>query len=99
ILENIEFQFGLAKNGIQFEEKLNIFLSLVLKKLADPHEIVRKKAIDIFNHINKRMTKTVKLPWDSLVKLACSENFMDSPMLKNFTIMYLEKAYDRLNEK
>ncbi|CAG8783073.1 6645_t:CDS:2, partial [Racocetra fulgida] len=53
----------------------------------------------ISNHISKRITKNVKLPWDSLIKIVCSENFMDSALVKNFTIMYLKKAYDRLNEK
>ncbi|CAG8746752.1 9223_t:CDS:2, partial [Racocetra persica] len=99
LLEKIEFQFGFAENNDQFEEKLKIFLSPVLKKLASPHENVRKKVIDIFNHINKRMTKTVNLPWNSLAEIVCSENFMDSTLVKNFTIMYLRKAYDRLTEK
>lgn len=45
------------------------------------------------------MTKTVKLPWDSLAELVCSENFMSSTLVKNFTIMYLKKAYERLTEK
>ncbi|CAG8584926.1 16788_t:CDS:2, partial [Gigaspora margarita] len=43
LLENIEFQFVLAENEVQFEEKLKNFLSHVLKQLASPHEIVRKK--------------------------------------------------------
>ncbi|CAG8514857.1 9981_t:CDS:10, partial [Dentiscutata heterogama] len=95
LLEYIEFQFGFAENEVQFEEMLEKFLSLVLKKLASPYEI----AIDILNHINKRMTKTVKFPWNSLNELVCSENFMNSALVKNFTIIYLKKAYDRLTEK
>ncbi|CAG8745715.1 11435_t:CDS:2, partial [Gigaspora margarita] len=99
LLENIELQFCLAENEVQFEEKLKIFLSPVLKKLASPNEIVRKKVIEILNHIKKRMTNTVKLPWNSLIEIVHSDNFMNSTLVKNFTILYLKTAYDRLTEK
>ncbi|CAG8491456.1 23295_t:CDS:10 [Gigaspora margarita] len=99
LLEKIEFHLAFAENEVQFEEKLQIVLSTVLEKLASSHEIVQRKAISILNHINKRMSKTVKLPWDSLVELVFSVNFMNSAFVKNFTIMYLKKAYDSLTEK
>ncbi|RIB22785.1 proteasome stabiliser ECM29 [Gigaspora rosea] len=99
LLENIEIQFVLAENEVQFEKKITYFLSHVLKELASPHEIVRKKAIEILNHIKKRMSKTVKLPWNLLAELVCSENFMQFTLLKNFTIVFLKTAYDRLTEK
>ncbi|CAG8615011.1 927_t:CDS:10 [Gigaspora margarita] len=98
-IQKIEIQFCFAKNDTQFEEKLDCFLSTILKMLANPHEVERKKAINMCNHISKRMTKTVKLPWNSLVELVHSENFMNSILFKNFTIMYLKKAYDCLTEK
>ncbi|KAF0475798.1 ARM repeat-containing protein [Gigaspora margarita] len=99
LLENIEIQFVRAENEVQFEEKLKIFLSHVLKELASPHEIERKKAIEILNNIKKRMTKAVKLPWNLLAELVCSENFMRFTLVKNFTIVFLKMAYDRLTEK
>ncbi|CAG8536273.1 15292_t:CDS:10, partial [Gigaspora margarita] len=99
LLENIEIQFVFAENEVQFEEKLKIFLSHVLKEFASPHEIVQKRAIEILNHIKKRMTKAVKLPWDLLAELVCSENFMRFTLVKNFTIVFLKMAYDRLTEK
>ncbi|CAG8797487.1 22600_t:CDS:10, partial [Gigaspora margarita] len=99
LLENIEIQFVRAENEVQFEEKLKIFLSHVLKELASPHEIERKKAIEILNHIKKRMTKAVKIPWNLLAELVCSENFMRFTLVKNFTIVFLKMAYDRLTEK
>ncbi|KAF0342510.1 ARM repeat-containing protein [Gigaspora margarita] len=99
LLEKIEFHLGFAENEVQFEEKLQIVLSTVLEKLASSHEIVQRKAISILNHISKRMSKTVKLPWDSLVELVFSVNFMNSAFVKNFTMMYLKKAYESLTEK
>ncbi|KAF0561749.1 ARM repeat-containing protein [Gigaspora margarita] len=99
LLENIELQFCLAENEVQFEEKLKIFLSPVLKKLATPNVIVREKVIEILNHFKKRMTNTVKLPWNSLVEIIYSDNYMNSTLVKNFTILYLKMAYDRLTEK
>ncbi|KAF0459896.1 ARM repeat-containing protein [Gigaspora margarita] len=98
-LENIEFLLGLAENEVQFEEKLKIVLFSVLEKLANSHGIVQEKAINILNHINKRMTKTVKLPWDSLVEHVFSVNFINSVFVENFAIMYLKKAYEGLTEK
>ncbi|KAF0459893.1 ARM repeat-containing protein [Gigaspora margarita] len=44
------------------------------------------------------MSKTVKLPWDSLVEHVFSVNFMNSVLDKNFATMYLKKAYDGLTE-
>ncbi|KAF0364781.1 ARM repeat-containing protein [Gigaspora margarita] len=46
LLENIEFHLGFAENNVQFEEKLKIFLSPVIEKLASSHEIVQIKAYD-----------------------------------------------------
>ncbi|KAF0437381.1 ARM repeat-containing protein [Gigaspora margarita] len=97
--EKIEFHLGFAESDVQFEEKLQIILSPVLEKLASSHEIVQRKAISILIHVNKRMSKTVKLPWDSLVELVFSVNFMNSVFVKNITMMYLKKAYDSLTEK
>ncbi|CAG8560528.1 38002_t:CDS:2, partial [Gigaspora margarita] len=99
LLEKIELQFCLAENEVQFEEKLKIFLGPVLKKLASPHEIVRKKVIEILNHIKKRMTNTVKFPWNSLIEIVHSDNFINSTLVKNFIIVYLKTAYDHLTEK
>ncbi|RIB13601.1 hypothetical protein C2G38_2197380 [Gigaspora rosea] len=45
------------------------------------------------------MTNTVKLPWNSLIEIVYSDNFMNSTLVKNFTIVYLKMAYDRLTEK
>ncbi|CAG8478564.1 8345_t:CDS:10 [Dentiscutata erythropus] len=45
------------------------------------------------------MTKAVKLPWNLLAELVYSENFMRSTLVKNFTIVFLKMAYDRLTEK
>ncbi|KAF0536892.1 ARM repeat-containing protein [Gigaspora margarita] len=99
LLENIEFRFGFAENNVQFEEMVEKFSRLVLRKLASSYENVRNKAINICNHINKRMTKTVKLPWNSLIEIVCSENLMDSALVKHIIIMYLRMAYERLTEK
>ncbi|CAG8449029.1 3998_t:CDS:2, partial [Dentiscutata erythropus] len=114
-LEYIEIQFAYAENDFQFEEKLTKFLSHVLKELASPHEIARKKgktikmmisdmafmiyAMEILNHIKKRMTKAIKLPWNLLAELVYSENFMRSALVKNFTIVFFKMAYDCLTEK
>jgi proteasome component ECM29 len=54
----------------------------------------------ILAHINKRVRpKTnIKLPLVSLLDL-CTEKVTKSIFVKNFGIMYLEMAYDRLTEE
>ncbi|KAF0459895.1 ARM repeat-containing protein [Gigaspora margarita] len=99
LLEKIEFHLGFAENEVQFEAKLKIVLGPVIEKLASSHEVVQRKAINILNHINKRMSETVKIPWDSLVELVFSTKFMNSVFVKNFTMMYFKKAHGSLTEK
>lgn len=57
--------------------------------------------MSILAHINKRVRpKTnIKLPLASLLDLVCTEEVTKSIFVKNFGIMYLEMAYDRLTEE
>ncbi|CAG8556325.1 12390_t:CDS:10, partial [Acaulospora morrowiae] len=101
LLENVELRFALAETDVQLEKTLNIFLSPVLLKLASPHEEVRKKVIDVLTHINKRVRpkNDIKLPLIPLIDLVCTEKVTKSAFVKNFAIMYLEMAYNRLTEE
>jgi len=55
----------------------------------------------ILTHINKRVRpKTnIKLPLVPLLDLVCTDKVTKSKFVKNFGIMYLEMAYDRLTEE
>ncbi|CAG8551871.1 6468_t:CDS:10 [Diversispora eburnea] len=101
LLENVELRFALAETDAQLEKTLTIFLSPVLIKLGSPHEAVRSKVMNVLSHINKRIrSKTnIKLPLTPLIDLVCTENVTKSPFVKNFAIMYLEMAYERLTEE
>jgi hypothetical protein len=57
--------------------------------------------MSILAHINKRVrSKTnIKLPLASLLDLVCTEKVTKSMFVKNFGIVYLEMAYDRLTEE
>ncbi len=57
--------------------------------------------MSILTHINKRIrSKTnIKLPLVPLLDLVCTEKVTKSIFVKNFGIMYLEMAYDRLTEE
>ncbi|CAB4480178.1 ARM repeat-containing protein [Rhizophagus irregularis] len=101
LLENVELRFALAETDQQLEKTLNIFLSPVLLKLESPHEVVKTKVMSILAHINKRVRpKTnIKLPLVPLLDLVCTEKVTKSIFVKNFGIMYLEMAYDRLTEE
>lgn len=57
--------------------------------------------MNVLSHINKRIrSKTnIKLPLTPLIDLVCTENVTRSSFVKNFAIMYLEMAYERLTEE
>ncbi|GBC07937.1 hypothetical protein RclHR1_00780017 [Rhizophagus clarus] len=101
LLENVELRFAIAETDQQLEKTLNIFLSPVLLKLESPHEVVKTKVMSILAHINKRVRpkSNIKLPLVPLLDLVCTEKVTKSIFVKNFGIMYLEMAYDRLTEE
>ncbi|KAF9098763.1 hypothetical protein BGX23_005338 [Mortierella sp. AD031] len=96
LLDNVELRFALAESDAQLEKTLNTFLCPVLLKLASPAENVRAKVVSILTHINKRVRPkpVIKLPVTSLLQQFSSNS---SVLVKNFTLIYIEMGYERLN--
>ncbi|KAF9918544.1 hypothetical protein BX616_007987 [Lobosporangium transversale] len=96
LLDNVELRFALAESDAQLEKTLNTFLCPVLLKLASPAENVRAKVVSILTHINRRVRPKpeIKLPVPALLK-----QFSDSssPLVKNFTLIYIELGYERIS--
>ncbi|CAG8534937.1 9628_t:CDS:10 [Funneliformis mosseae] len=101
LLEKVELRIALAETDQKLEKILDTFLSPILLKLESPHEVMRTKVMSILSHINKRIRpKTnIKLPLIPLLDLVCTEKVTKSIFVKNFGIMYLEMAYNRLTEE
>ncbi|KAG0278438.1 hypothetical protein BGZ95_004007 [Linnemannia exigua] len=96
LLDNVELRFALAESDAQLEKTLNTFLCPVLLKLASPAENVRAKVVGILTHINKRVRPkpVIKLPVTSLLQQFSTNG---SVLVKNFTLIYIEMGYERLN--
>ncbi|CAJ0635937.1 5501_t:CDS:10 [Entrophospora sp. SA101] len=101
LLENVELRFALVDSDQQLEKLINLFLTPVLLKLQSPHEVVRTKVMSVLGHINKRIKSksNIKLPLNTLINIVCTENVTNSNFVKNFAIMYLEMAYERITEE
>ncbi|KAG0376841.1 hypothetical protein BGX24_007138 [Mortierella sp. AD032] len=96
LLDNVELRFALADSDAQLEKTLNTFLCPVLLKLASPAENVRAKVVGILTHINKRVRPkpAIKLPVTPLLQQFSTNG---SVLVKNFTLIYIEMGYERLN--
>ncbi|CAJ0835750.1 10586_t:CDS:10 [Entrophospora sp. SA101] len=57
--------------------------------------------MSVLGHINKRIKSksNIKLPLNTLINIVCTENVTNSNFVKNFAIMYLEMAYERITEE
>ncbi|KAG5438625.1 hypothetical protein PCANB_002731 [Pneumocystis canis] len=99
LLDGVEFHLALAETDIKLENVLKIYLCPTLLKLASPHEIVRKKVIQICNHIRIRIksNENIKLPIDTLLEQFRSKNVENS--IKRFTLLFLDMAFFRLNDE
>ncbi|KAG0050379.1 hypothetical protein BGZ83_004844 [Gryganskiella cystojenkinii] len=100
LLDNVELRFALAETDAQLEKTLGTFLCPVLLKLASPVEAVRAKVVGILTHINKRIRPkpSIKLPLTPLLQQFADNS---SVLVKNFTLIYLELGFERveLDEK
>ncbi|KAF9547279.1 hypothetical protein EC957_008628 [Mortierella hygrophila] len=96
LLDNVELRFALAETDPQLEKTLNTFLCPVLLKLASPAENVRAKVVSILTHINKRVRPkpAIKLPVMPLLQQFSTNS---SVLVKNFSLIYIEMGYERLN--
>ncbi|EDV23342.1 uncharacterized protein TRIADDRAFT_57860 [Trichoplax adhaerens] len=97
LLERLLLRFGLAEKDEQLEKELHKFLPSILLKLSHPDEDVRKKVLELLNHVNKRIRNQtdIKLPLDALL-----DQFQDDAtpsFVQNFTTVYLKMGFTRLS--
>ncbi|KTW30115.1 hypothetical protein T552_00593 [Pneumocystis carinii B80] len=99
LLDKVEFHLGLANTSIELENTLKTYLCPTLLKLASPYESVRKKVLQICTHIRLRIksNEDIKLPTNILLEQYHSETVGN--FVKNFTLLFLETAFFRLNEE
>lgn len=88
-------KLGLADTDEQLEQQLNKFLAPVLLKITSPNEDVRKKVMEIFTHVNKRLKSRNQVKLDLLPLLKHYEESSNS-FLINFAIIYITIGFPRL---
>ncbi|OBZ85602.1 Proteasome-associated protein ECM29 [Choanephora cucurbitarum] len=97
LLENVELKLALCSSDAQLEKTIQMFLPPVLLKLSSTDSQVKKKVMEILSHINKRVktNSSIQLPFDAL--LAQLTNASVSVFVKNFTLIYLGMATQRMS--
>ncbi|KAI9024387.1 proteasome stabiliser-domain-containing protein [Phycomyces nitens] len=97
LLENVELKLALCNTDAQLETNIRIFLPPILLKLMSTDDRARKKVMEILSHINKRVkaNQRIRLPFDAL--LAQFSDKSVSVFVKNFTVIYLEMAVQRMD--
>uniref|UniRef100_A0A5B7B1H9 Proteasome-associated protein ECM29 n=1 Tax=Davidia involucrata TaxID=16924 RepID=A0A5B7B1H9_DAVIN len=80
----------------KLESLLSKLLPISISSLSSQSSAVRKKVIEILSHVNKRVKHQLEigLPLSELWKLYVEANA--APMVKNFCIVYIEMAFERL---
>ncbi|KTW32158.1 uncharacterized protein T551_00840 [Pneumocystis jirovecii RU7] len=99
LLSGVEFHLALADTDIKLENTLKTYLCPMLLKLASPHDIVRKKVVQICGHIRiqTKSNENIKFPIDALLEQFFSKDVGNST--KSFTLLFLDMAFFRLNEE
>ena len=90
-------KLALCSSDAQLEKTIQMFLPPVLLKLSSTDSQVKKKVMEILSHINKRVktNSSIQLPFDAL--LAQLTNASVSVFVKNFTLIYLGMATQRMS--
>ncbi|GLU18926.1 hypothetical protein SLE2022_352020 [Rubroshorea leprosula] len=83
----------------KLEALLSKLLPLTISSLSSQSLAVRNKVLEILSHVNKRVKHQLEigLPLMDLWKMYSELNA--PPMVKNFCIIYIEMAFERINLK
>eukprot|EP01117_Protostelium_nocturnum_P011614 TRINITY_DN4217_c0_g1_i1.p1 TRINITY_DN4217_c0_g1~~TRINITY_DN4217_c0_g1_i1.p1 ORF type:complete len:1816 (+),score=559.90 TRINITY_DN4217_c0_g1_i1:158-5605(+) len=98
LLEQVLTRFAVSSED-QLEKQVKTLMIPVLTKLSSPHEVVRKKVIEVLGHINKlvKPQPSIKLPVRELLNLFLDGNA--NGLVSNFVMVYLEMGFSRLDLK
>ncbi|XP_028798613.1 proteasome adapter and scaffold protein ECM29 [Neltuma alba] len=83
----------------KLEPLLSKLLPLCISSLSSQSQAVRNKVLEILSHVNKRvkLQSDIGLPLMELWKLYSESS--GTPMIRNFCIVYIEMAFQRVNAK
>lgn len=95
LVGKVEMRIALAESDMKLEGLLKTYLSPLLLKLSSEHVSVRNKVIGVCQHVNRRLKLStgISLPLRPLLK-QFSES--ESSLVKQFDIIYIQQALERL---
>ncbi|KAJ4979048.1 hypothetical protein NE237_009828 [Protea cynaroides] len=95
ILDRMLTRLALCDDS-KLENLLSKLLPYCISSLSSHSTEVRKKVMEILTHVNKRVKhqQQIGLPLSELWKVYVENN--TAPMVKNFCIVYIEMAFERL---
>ncbi|CAF4594964.1 unnamed protein product, partial [Rotaria sp. Silwood1] len=81
----------------QFQEIIKTFLPILIRSIEVQTDDFRKKAVEVFIHINKRVKarSEIQVPVRSLLEIFTTST-QCSPFASNFSIMYIKMGFMRL---
>ena len=82
----------------KLERVLHVLTPRVVEQMASAHASTRKKAMEILTHVNKRLAAqpSMKLPLEDLMSLYVDDaRHKGSAIVKNFALVYVERAFER----
>ncbi|CAF0730187.1 unnamed protein product [Didymodactylos carnosus] len=81
-----------------FQSIIEKFLPLLIRSIENQTDDFRKKALEIFLHVNKRIKSRpeIQIPVQSLLEIFTTTTNC-SPFASNFSIMYIKLGYMRLS--
>ncbi|CAF0777859.1 unnamed protein product [Adineta steineri] len=81
----------------QFQELIKIFLPLLIRTIEVQTDDFRKKAVEVFIHINKRVKTRpeIQIPVRDLLEIFTTST-QCSPFASNFSMMYIKMGFMRL---
>ncbi|CAF0878137.1 unnamed protein product [Rotaria sordida] len=81
----------------QFQELIKTFLPILIRSIELQTDDFRKKVVEVFIHINKRVKTRpeIQIPVQSLLEIFTT-SIQCSPFASNFSIMYIKMGFMRL---
>ncbi|EEB05129.1 proteasome component [Schizosaccharomyces japonicus yFS275] len=97
LLDAVELKLALASSASSFQRTIDIYLAPALLKFESPHDAVRKKTMDIAQHVQSRLNSDSSL---QVPLLALSKQYVEphSELLKQVDAQFLLLGTQRLPE-
>lgn len=97
VIERIHTRLALSDSDTKFQELINTYLPKLLSLLLFDSDLVRNKIVQTLTHVNKRVKANaeIQLPFAAILDIFLTSS--QSPFLRNFSILYLDMGFERMN--